>query len=462
MATTPLLDAMREYDSLGRGRFHVPGHNGLMLAENTPGLSPENFRFDYTELEGMDVLSEPRECLAESQAMAAGVFGVAHSFYLVNGSTIGLMAGMLAALKPGDAVLLPRNVHRSILSGLILTGAKPVWILPEVYPDWGLWGGLSPETLERAIQDYPNLKAVMISSPTYEGIASDIGKLSQLCRKHHILLLVDEAHGALWPFSSNLPDSACAFDVDLVVHSLHKTAGSLTQTAIAHFPKTSQLDSLDYQQALNTLHTTSPSYLLLASIEASIVHLTTDTGQAQIESLLQDTQQLREQLHQLKQFKLFTPNSADCDPTRIFLKHPDEPGSGFAPRIEAAGIGDGSGKIAYEQATPYGALYLTGLGLGKADYREFIETFKNADAQHLQTSYQPPAMAIALPQAVMSPRDAFFAPGEVIEKTHAVGRIAKETVVHCPPGIPILMPGEMISESQRLLLPDTIQVVQAL
>ena len=258
----------------------MPGHSGQGFL--TPGfdLGEACFAYDLTEVEGLDVLSEPSGPIAEAQAQAAALYGVAQSFFLVQGSTVGLQAAVLACLKPGDKVLLPRNIHRAVVAGLILTGAEPVWFLPPWLPDWGLWGGISPEQFEAQLNLQSDIQAVILTSPTYEGLGSDSAAIAALCREHELFLIVDEAHGSLWPLSNRLPPSACHSGADAVIHSLHKNAGSLTQTGLAHLPHGSRIDAVAFQQALNTLQTTSPSYLLLGSIDAALGFLASDAGRA--------------------------------------------------------------------------------------------------------------------------------------------------------------------------------------
>lgn len=459
IVTTPLARAVRHYPKLNRNRFHVPGHSGREIF-SVPGLTPEAHRHDLTELEGMDVLSEPSGCIAEAQRLTAERFGVRDSFFLVNGSTAGLQAAMLSILKPGDRVLLPRNVHRSVISGLILTGAEPIWFLPEWLPDWGLWGSVSPETVETHLMRDPHIRALVLTSPTYEGLGSDIRRISEICRQHDCLLIVDEAHGSLWPFSNRLPASACRFDCDAVVHSLHKSAGSLTQSAVAHLPETSRIDPGVFQQALNTLQTTSPSYLLLASLDAASAFLGSDEGRQRIEAMLDQVIALRGEIQrEVTGFRLFEPAGLSLwDPTQLYLVSRHESGEDWGVRVEEAH------GVSFESVNLFGTLYKAGIGLEPQDYRALLDALKAEDAVYVRENPAPfefPDYPVnMLPEMVLLPRDAFFAPGTRLPADDAVGRIARETVVHCPPGIPVLMPGERIRERHRSGLPETVLVVQ--
>lgn len=457
----PLVQALIDYDQHQRRRFHVPAHAGKSLSQAAEVILREPYRYDLTEVEGLDVLSEPSECILEAQSRAAELFNVSHSYFLVNGASVGLMAAMLSVLKPGDTVLVPRNVHRSVLSGLILTGAKPVWFLPERLPEWGLWGAVTVKQVQAQLSQHPDAKALFLTSPTYEGIGSDIGELAALCREYNVYLMVDEAHGSLWPFSEQLPESACQFACDAVIHSLHKSGGSLTQSALAHLPKGSRIEPAVFQQALNTLQTTSPSYLLMASLDATCDYLASSEGQTQIEWLLGQVQQLRSALrNQFQTFRLFQPEDGlenRWDPCKLYLTHPTISGEDWAVELES------ERQIAYESASPYGALYLASLGLETEDFQAFqrvlIEEDQRLTSQDksnmpIQATLERQNPSILVPEMVLLPRDAFFAPSEHCPTEQAIGRIAKETIVHCPPGIPVLFPGERIQEAHLPLLPN--------
>lgn len=463
--TPPLVQALIQYDQHLRRRFHVPAHAGLNLIPNEWDLIQEPYRYDLTELDGLDVLSEPEGVIADAQAEIASIFGVAHSFMLINGASVGLIAAMLAAVKPGDKVLLSRNVHRSVLSGLILTGATPIWMLPERLPEWGLWGAVQPESVQAAFTAHPDIKAVFITAPTYEGIGSDIQTLAGLCHQHDASLIVDEAHGSLWPFHADLPTSACHLSADVVIHSMHKTGGSLTQSALAHLPHGSRVQADLFQQALNTLQTTSPSYLLMSNLDAACHALHGAEGRARIDQLLTHTQQLRRDLQQaFHHYRLMDLHAShpQWDPCKLYFINPTEPGENWGARLEE------EQQIAYESASPYGVLYLANLGLQPEDFQAFQQTLMAADQavasiedeHNWFEALDAQNPSILIPEMKTTPRDAFFAPGERIASGDAIGRIAKETIVHCPPGIPVLFPGELIQAIHQPFLPEDVLVIR--
>lgn len=466
----PLHHALVEYDRLNRRRFHVPAHSGFSMAQLGLDVVADPYRYDLTEVDGLDVLSEPDGCLLEAQAELAQLCGAAQSFFLVNGATVGLMAALMASVQPGDAVLLPRNVHRSVLSALILTDARPVWFLPTRLPEWGLWGEVSVEQVRAQLLAHPDIKALVITSPTYEGIGSDIQAISDLCHAYHVSLIVDEAHGSLWPFSDALPTSAIHQGADAVIHSIHKSGGALTQGALAHLPNHSQIDPIVFQQALNTLQTTSPSYLLMASVEAACHFLASPAGQIHLETLFTRVFAMRRRLSDtLTTFRLFDPPESErafWDPAKLYLTHPAQTGEDWGALFED------KLQIAYESASPYGVLYLANLGLQPDDFEVLEQALLQGETLLPQPAWRGEFVtvqqrlalenpAVCLPEMAMTPRDAFFARGEQIPLSQALGRIAKETVVHCPPGIPVLLPGERIQEAHLPLLTshETLLVV---
>ncbi len=463
---TPLVDALNETIKQNQLRFHMPGHAGHMvfsdlfsgaMSESICGLSPALFQYDVTELELLDVLSEPSGVLEESQNRAAKTYNVAHSFYLVQGSSVGLQAAMLSLFKTGDKVLLPRNVHRSMISGLILTGAEPVWFYPELHTDWCLWGVVTPEQLTAQLNADSSIKGVVITSPTYEGVTSDCQALADICKQRGVALIVDEAHGSLFPFATQLPESAVTSLADVVVQSIHKGAGCLTQGAVAHLPHDSNVTAHRFQQALNTLHTTSPSYPLLASIELAIAHVAKPETQVCIDVHVERCRQLK------NNFKLKAPwldfwessliNHVNHDPTRFIMRPALENKTHLA--LPMAELFESEFGLAYESANTGHCLYMT--GIGHAQHPSIMDAFEarllksealvaglNDEKTNSETSLNiilPP-----LPKVVMSPRDAFFAEGEIVPMKQALNRISRQTIVHCPPGVSVVQAGETITQ----------------
>ena len=230
----PLLERLSTYAASDVYPFHMPGHKRQVKMGITSAPNP--FSVDITEIDGFDNLHHAEDILKESMNSAAAVYGADRSWYLVNGSTCGILAAIAAAVKPGEKILMARNSHKSAYHAVILNQLEPVYLYPEEVPEFQIPGGIEPEQVERALLEHPEIRAVFVTSPTYEGIVSDIQGIAATAHRHGAALIVDEAHGAHLPFGdgSYFPDGALQEGADLVIQSLHKTLPSLTQTAILH------------------------------------------------------------------------------------------------------------------------------------------------------------------------------------------------------------------------------------
>lgn len=470
----PVARALLNEAKAGYRWTHTPAHTGkpthlgsLGLVYEALGLDEHWLRHDLTELAGLDDLANPENCIAEGQARTAATLNTAASFYLAQGSTVGLHAAMLSAFQPGDAVLLPRTAHRSLLSACVLGDLRPQWLLPDYLEDWGLWLPPSVEQVAASFEQNPGLKGVVITSPTYEGIAADVEGLSQLCERLGKTLIVDEAHGALFPYSKYLPLSGVQASgrVDAVVQSLHKTGGSPTQTACLHLPKFSRQEPDAVAQTLRHLHTTSPNFVLLAALDATLAYLSQPEGQSRLEEAVCLATDFKARLastcphlNALTGEALPAGRGLSLDSLRLYLTAtPLQAAEPWLTHLEEPL------KVPYEACTHLGGLYLLHWPQGEAFYNDLLERLQQLDhwlaeqavnqAVELQGTYGEP-------QITLSPREAFYAPGEWVEARQAVGRVAKQTVVSCPPGIPSLLPGEVIQPHQLADLPERVWVVK--
>lgn len=458
----PLLRALSETVQKQHHRFHVPCHAGHGFFGLLQELQQNLYTYDLTELPTLDVLGNPAGVLRDSQEQVARWFGARDSFYLVNGATVGLMAALLACgVTEQSHVLLARNAHRSVIQGLVLTGATPQWILPDMLTDWGLWGAVSPRRLEAVLASAsPRPEIFVLTHPTYEGLPSDVAAIASVCKRYGVKLIVDEAHGSLWPlFPDLLPQSAMAAGADAVVHSLHKSAGCLTQSALLHLPHGSAILPEAAQDALNLLQTTSPSYVLLANMEAVCAFWASASGQALFQRHYQTVAGLRAWIDSsLGSIRLLPSPSGQPFGLQLYLKSRQLPGEAFAEQLE-----DLHG-IAYESVTPYGVLLLMNAGLSQADF----EALQNAlSAIEAEPVFEPVAEKLvlsassqfALPEMASTPREAFQCAGRQVARENAVGCVSKQVVANCPPGIPVVVPGECISRAHLPFLPDVLTVI---
>ncbi|MCL5058858.1 MAG: aminotransferase class I/II-fold pyridoxal phosphate-dependent enzyme [Actinobacteria bacterium] len=267
---TPIIDAVTKYINDWTVRFHMPGHKGAPVMEELIGrlIGNRAFAADVTNVPGMDDLHQAQSVIKEAQELAAGAFGADHTYFLVNGSSCGLQALIMGVCGPGDRILVPRNMHRSILSGIILAGAVPIFYRPEYDRHFAIPLSTSPETIEYYTSLHPDIKAVVLVSPTYHGIVSNISAISRITHRMNIPLLVDEAHGPHLRFHEELPRPSLDEGADAAVQGTHKMLSALTQASMLHI-KGNMVDRYRVEAALRLLQSTSTSYLLLSSLDAA-------------------------------------------------------------------------------------------------------------------------------------------------------------------------------------------------
>src|SRR3989338_1599848 len=296
MKNTPILNTLQDYLSKEPIRLHVPFHSGIA---NNNIFPKEIYNLDISEVSGYDVEGKDNP-IFQSEKITAYYFGVSHSFYLTGGASSGLLASMIALNKHGKKVILARNVHKSVINGLILAGLEPVWLNVDFIDEWGIFSRVNPEKLNKILQNEKNLAGCVIVSPTYEGMISDVKEISMLCHKKNIPLIVDEAHGAHLRFLNNKNlYSAIQLGADLVVQSWHKSLGSLTQTGVLHLVNENYFAYSDIKRSLDLVSSTSPSFLLLVSLELTRKYLQDTRGEIFIK-LYERAQSFREKLNCLQ------------------------------------------------------------------------------------------------------------------------------------------------------------------
>ena len=458
----PIVEALRRAYENPTYQFHIPGHTkGKGVFKDFRKLIGEKaLNIDTTdEFDNLGTLHPATGPIKEAQELAAEAFGAKKTFFLLNGSTAGNLALAMALTKKGQKIIVNRNCHRSILTGLMISGAEPVWICPNRIEDWSVWGNIDAAKIEELLEKNKDVSMVWITNPTYEGVVSDIKSISTVCKKYGIPLIVDEAHGCLWNFNKHLPETALKLGADAVVHSLHKTGGSMSQSSMLHIAKDSLIDEIAVEKALKLLHTTSPSLMLLASLDAARANLQSKSGQKQLDNAVKNAKYLRTRLdaipglHQLKgDFGYKT------DVTKVFIKVDGLSGKRLESILE---IDFG---IEVESASDIGVLILCNIGNKHSDFKYLADSLEKIASTHYQDIYyleNRKHMPMLEPKIKMSLRDAFYAEKERIPKTEAIGRISAEVVAECPPGISILLPGELITEEHLPYLNDydTLEVV---
>ena len=267
---TPIIDMLRRFGDVSRGYFCIPSHHRGTSADNgfISLFGREVLKYDLTETPLTDDLHEAEGPIREAEELAADAFGADRSFFLVNGTTCGNEAMIISSVKEGEKILVAENCHKSALMGLIISGAKPVFIRPSVSPSFRAFSSVTPESVEKAFFENPDAKALFLTSPTFHGICSDIRSIAEICRRNNAYLLVDEAHGAHFAFSDRLPESAMSQGADMASQSIHKTGGSMTQSSMLHVKGGAERIAA-VNEALKLVQSTSPSYILMASLDGA-------------------------------------------------------------------------------------------------------------------------------------------------------------------------------------------------
>ena len=466
----PIAEAMRAYSEGGALAFHTPGHKqGLGAHALLRSLvTDEGLREEVSLMEELDDLHEPTMCIAEAERLAAELYGADRAYLMVNGTTGAIHAMLVGVLAPGDAVLVPRNAHRSVIGGIVLAGAKPVWMAPEVDERFGIPMGVAPSEVRRAVHEHPEAKAALLVYPTYYGVTTDLAAIAEILHDAGMLLLVDEAHGPHLRFfaaDSGQPKQALDGGADAVAQSTHKLLGAMTQGSLL-LTQGARIDDERIRAAASLLQTTSPNQLLMASIDIARMQMATE-GRARWAEALRLADKLRAAvgdmpgLHCLGAADCQTPGASGLDRTKVTV---DVTGLGLTgPEAEAWLRHNDTCKIQCELSDARNVLFLvtyadteetigkliTALRAlvkerqGRSTTAAGVQMFGSSSAAEDAAAGLPPLPSV--PETAADPRAAFFALKERVAFEKAAGRIAAEQVMFYPPGIPILVPGDRVT-----------------
>lgn len=461
---TPLLDAIKFWTTNRHAAFYTPGHKGgVGISQCLADLFGNAvFRADLTELAGLDNLFSPQGVIYEAQQLAAEAFGASQTWFLVNGSTCGIEAAILATCGEGDKIILPRNVHSSTIAGLILSGAIPVFINPEYDAVLDIAHSITPSAVKSALQEHPDAKAVLTVYPTYYGVCGDLQAIAHITHQYNIPLIVDEAHGAHFGFHPELPTPALAAGADITVQSIHKVLGAMTQASMLHV-QGNKVNIDRVSKALQLVQSTSPSYLLLASLDAARQQMAMQ-GKYLMSRTLELADAARRKISQIPELSIleippkadFSPGFVALDKTRLTVNVSSLGLTGFA----ADEILDEKLGVTAEFASLQHLTFIISLGNTQGDIEQLVEGFGTIASQikpqlHKQNILTQPQNHY---ESQISPREAFFAVSETLPLKYASDRICAEVVCPYPPGIPILMPGEVITKAAL----EYLQQVQAM
>jgi arginine decarboxylase len=457
----PILEQLRRCATrTPHAPFYAPGHKrGQGISPPLAEVLGESvFAGDLPELPELDNLYEPSGVIQQAQILAAEAFEAKQTWFLVNGSTAGIIAAILATCNPGDKIIVPRNMHQSVISGLVLSGAQGIVIHPEYDPQWDLAYSITPEAIEQALKQHSDTKAILMVYPTYEGICGNISQIADIAHQHQIPLLVDEAHGAHFAFHPDLPISALAAGADLTVQSTHKVLGAMTQASMLHV-QGDRLNRHRLSQALQQVQSTSPSYLLLASLDAARHQMATQ-GEKLMSHTLKLAELARHQLQKIPNLSVFSAPSeydtqksvkkktgfVDLDQTRLTV---DVSGLGLSG-YQADEILHQQWGVTPELPSLRHLTFIISLGNTPADIEQLIQgltVLSNCEYSTSESVWHLPQVNLISPEisSVIDPRTAFFAPVQRRSLSQSMGYMSAGLVCPYPPGIPVLIPGETIT-----------------
>lgn len=444
----PLIEAMRAYVADGATAFHTPGHKqGKGIAESFRDfVTPLGLRSEVSLMAELDDLHEPTTCIKAAQDLAADLYGADASYFVVNGTSGSIQAMILTALNPEEKIIIPRNAHRSIIAGIVLSGAQPVFVQPAIDEELGIAMGITVEALTRAIEENQDAKAVLVINPTYYGVASDLKAIVQLAHANDMLLLVDEAHGPHLPFDDSLPLPALAAGADIVAQSTHKILSSLTQTSMLH-ARYGRIDPDRLQMMASLVQSTSPNYLLLASLDAARQQMAVE-GKERIGRAVCLAQKLRREINQIDglycfgEERLHKPGSFSLDWTKLTVT---VSGIGFTGP-EAEQVLRHQHKVQCELSDVYNVLFIISLADGEEEGEILLRALRSLASRRRNQEILPRKVILPpMPPAKISPRQALFSQNRQEDFRSSAGCIAAEMITFYPPGIPILCPGEIIT-----------------
>ena len=442
----PIYEALERFRQMRVVPFDVPGHKrGRGNPELTAFLGQQCVGVDVNSMKPLDNLCHPVSVIREAEELAADAFGAAHAFLMVGGTTSSVQSMVLTACKRGDEIILPRNVHRSVLNALVLCGAVPVYVNPEVDKRLGISLGMKREQVEKAIKEHPNAVAVLVNNPTYYGICSDLRAIVKMAHDAGMLCLADEAHGTHFYFGGGLPVSAMAAGADMASVSMHKSGGSLTQSSLLLIGPNVHPGYV--RQIINLTQTTSASYLLLSSLDISRRNLAL-RGEESFAKVVEMAEYARREINSIGGYyaygkELVNGDSIfDYDVTKLSVYTRD---IGLAG-IEVYDLLRDEYDIQIEFGDISNILAYISIGDRIQDIERLVGALDDVERLYKKDSAGLLSGEYISPKVVMSPQKAFYSEKVSVPVEASSGRVCAEFVMCYPPGIPILAPGEMITD----------------
>ncbi|TVP85466.1 MAG: aminotransferase class I/II-fold pyridoxal phosphate-dependent enzyme [Acholeplasmataceae bacterium] len=444
---TPYFNQVQAYVKRHHVQHDVPGHKGHLDNELSSFIGKKAFTMDVNAPRGLDNLNKPTGVIKEAAELMADAFHAEKAYFLTGGTTMGILSMIMSICRANEKIIMPRNVHKSVISALILSGAVPIFIKPQLDNHLGIANHMALEDIRQAIHDHPDAKAVFIINPTYFGVTSDIKAIVDLAHEHDMIAMTDEAHGSHFPFSQQLPLSSMRAGADMSACSLHKTVGSLTQSSIliAQGPR---IDHIRLRSTINMLQSTSPSNLLLSSLDVARKTIYFE-GPVKLPQVIRMAADARRKIAAIPGLAVADKayfqalGATGYDETKIIVKVSDLGITGFDVYKELFD----EHRVTVELAETHLILAVLSIGTTKADLDALVNALKKI-SQKYQKQQLPPLQAkfsYTYPEAYTRPRDAYHAPKKYVPYDQSVDEIAAESVMIYPPGIPIVIPGEIIT-----------------
>lgn len=444
-ANAPIYEALEKFKKMRVVPFDVPGHKrGRGNPELAALLGEKCVNMDVNSMKPLDNLCHPISVIRDAEILAAEAFGAAHAFLMVGGTTSAVQSMVLSVVKSGEKIILPRNVHRSVMGAIVLCGAVPVYVNPECDPKLGIPLGMSVSAVERAIKANPDAKAILVNNPTYYGICSDLRSIVKIAHEHNMLCLADEAHGTHFYFGENLPVSAMAAGADMAAVSMHKSGGSLTQSSLLLAGPA--MSEGHIRQIINLTQTTSGSYLLLSSLDISRRNLAL-RGKEAFGGVVSLAEYARSEINDIGGYYAYSKELIngdsifDFDTTKLSVHTLD---IGLAG-IEVYDLLRDEYDIQIEFGDLGNILAYISIGDRLRDIERLVGALAEVKRRFGKSQAGLMTQEYIEPELAVSPQAAFYADKESLPIEETEGRICSEFVMCYPPGIPILAPGERIT-----------------
>ena len=441
----PIYEALEKFKKMRVVPFDVPGHKrGRGNPELAALLGEKCVNMDVNSMKPLDNLCHPISVIRDAEILAAEAFGAAHAFLMVGGTTSAVQSMVLSVVKSGEKIILPRNVHRSVMGAIVLCGAVPVYVNPECDPKLGIPLGMSVSAVERAIKANPDAKAILVNNPTYYGICSDLRSIVKIAHEHNMLCLADEAHGTHFYFGENLPVSAMAAGADMAAVSMHKSGGSLTQSSLLLAGPA--MSEGHIRQIINLTQTTSGSYLLLSSLDISRRNLAL-RGKEAFAGVVSLAEYARSEINDIGGYYAYSKELIngdsifDFDTTKLSVHTLD---IGLAG-IEVYDLLRDEYDIQIEFGDLGNILAYISIGDRLRDIERLVGALAEVKRRFGKSKAGLMTQEYIEPELAVSPQAAFYADKESLPIEETEGRICSEFVMCYPPGIPILAPGERIT-----------------